>query len=158
MASRARIAAFAAPAELPALFSRFDVVAVPSLDTPRWSEQFGRVAVEAMAAGVPVVVSDSGALAEVVCGAGALVPQGDVGALAEALRRVSGDAAERQRMGRSGHERAKHYSWAAVASRQAALYRRMSASTLASMDGASPVEVAMESGVRPPARDAEVTE
>ena len=56
---------------LAAVYQRFDVVVVPSLDTPSWVEQFGRVAVEAMASGVAVVASRSGALPEVVGDAGA---------------------------------------------------------------------------------------
>ena len=67
------------------MYRRFDVVVVPSLETPSWVEQFGRVAVEAMASGVVVVASRSGSLPEVVGEAGVLVPPGDVGALADAL-------------------------------------------------------------------------
>ena len=58
-ADRARIVGYVEHDALPELYRSFDVVAVPSLETPVWVEQFGRVAVEAMAAGVPVVASDS---------------------------------------------------------------------------------------------------
>ena len=81
-----------APDELAGVYRRFDVVAVPSLETPSWIEQFGRVAVEAMASGVAVVASDSGSLPEVVADAGILVPPGDVGALAGALGTAAGPA------------------------------------------------------------------
>nr|WP_257907418.1 glycosyltransferase [Janibacter limosus] len=48
-------------ADLPDFYRGLDVLAIPSLTTPTWTEQFGRVAVEAMACGTPVVASDSGA-------------------------------------------------------------------------------------------------
>jgi glycosyltransferase involved in cell wall biosynthesis len=74
-----------------ALMAECDVLAVPSLTAPDWAEQFGRVVVEAFAESVPVVVSSSGALPEVVSGAGVVVPEGDAGALARALDRFTDD-------------------------------------------------------------------
>ena len=50
---------------------------MPSRTLPHLKEQFGRAAVEAMAAGVPVVAYDSGALGEVIGDTGVLVPEGD---------------------------------------------------------------------------------
>lgn len=75
------------------LFRRIDVLAVPSVSP----ESFGLVAAEAMAAGVPVVVSDAGALPEVV-GPGHpwIVPRGDVEALADALLAVASSPSERR--------------------------------------------------------------
>ncbi|NUT57308.1 MAG: glycosyltransferase family 4 protein, partial [Agromyces sp.] len=57
------------PDDIEDFYRSLDVLAVPSLPTPTWTEQFGRVAVEAMASGVPVVSSDAGALPAVVGGA-----------------------------------------------------------------------------------------
>src|SRR5262249_46777625 len=54
-----------------------DLLALPSLTTPRWAEQFGRVLVEAMGRGVPVVGSSSGAIPEVIGDAGLLFPESD---------------------------------------------------------------------------------
>jgi glycosyltransferase involved in cell wall biosynthesis len=101
--------------ELPSVYRRFDALAVPSLRTPDWVEQFGRVAVEAMAAGVPVLASDDGALRDVVGGAGVLVPPGDVIAWRKAMERVASDPLERARLRALGLERAQRYTWAAVA-------------------------------------------
>ena len=99
------------------------MVAVPSLETPSWIEQFGRVAVEAMASGVAVVASDSGSLPEVVAEAGILVPPDDVGALAAALGRLRDRPGERARLAGAGRRRAARYGWDQVAARQLELYR-----------------------------------
>lgn len=74
--------------ELPNYLNCMDVLAVPSLTTMDWKEQYGRVIAEAMACGVPVVGSDSGAIPEVIDSAGFIVPEGDVAQLAEALQKA----------------------------------------------------------------------
>lgn len=43
-----------------------DVLVLPSLTTPRWKEQFGRILVEAMACGVAVVGSSSGEIPNLI--------------------------------------------------------------------------------------------
>ena len=48
-----------------------------SLPTKGWEEQFGMVLIEAMACGTPVVACASGAIPEVLGGAGTLVEPGD---------------------------------------------------------------------------------
>jgi glycosyltransferase involved in cell wall biosynthesis len=74
-------------AELARLRAGASVALVPS----RAAETFGLAALEAMAAGLPVVASRMGALAELE-GDAELVAPGDVAATAAALRRVAGDA------------------------------------------------------------------
>lgn len=125
LAHRVRIEGFVSQDELPDTYRRFDVLVVPSVETPSWIEQFGRVALEAMASGVAVVVSDSGALPEVLGGAGLLVPPDDQVALAEALTRLRDDPVERARLAEAGRRRAHDFSWPAVAERQLALYEEM---------------------------------
>jgi len=125
LGGRVRISGFTSPEELPAVYRRFDVLAIPSLETPGWIEQFGRVAVEAMASGVPVVASDSGSLPEVVGDAGLLVPPGDAVALAEALRGLAADPARRAALSSRARERARRWSWEEIARRQYGLYRSM---------------------------------
>jgi glycosyltransferase involved in cell wall biosynthesis len=72
-------------------------------------EPFGRVVVEAMAAGVPVIATDSGGKREIVDDGvtGVLVPQGDVAALAEAMATLMRDPERRARLGAAARERAR---------------------------------------------------
>jgi glycosyltransferase involved in cell wall biosynthesis len=69
---------------------------------------------EAMACGVPVVVSDLPGMAHLIreSGSGLIVPPGDPQALAEAVRRLFYEAEERRRMGIRGRELVeKAHSW-----------------------------------------------
>jgi glycosyltransferase involved in cell wall biosynthesis len=84
-----------------------DLLALPSLTTPRWAEQFGRVLVEAMARGVPVVGSSSGAIPEVIGDAGLIVPEGDAVALAAAIHSIRDSAALRADLIARGLSRAR---------------------------------------------------
>ena len=127
-------------ADLAGFYRGLDVLAIPSLTTPGWVEQFGRVAVEAMASGIPVVASDSGALPDVVGGAGVLVPPGDAQALGAALVSVVDDAGRWERMRAAGLARASGATWPQVAQRYQRLYR-LAAQTPAALDRDRPVEV-----------------
>jgi len=96
------------------------VVAVPS----RWPEPHGLVAVEAMAAGVAVVASRTGGLAEIVEHGvtGTLVDPGDAGALAGALDDLLAEPERRSRMGAAGAVRAGRYHTTAVLPRMIEAY------------------------------------
>lgn len=71
-------------------------------------EGFGRVAIEAMAAGKPVIGPAAGGFAESVVDGetGRLVPPGDPTALAAGIETLAADPASRARYGRAGRERA----------------------------------------------------
>ncbi len=126
--------------DLPGFYSTLGVLAVPSLPVPGWREQFGRVAVEAMSCGVPVVASDTGALPDVVGGAGELVPPGDPVALREALVRLGTDTAMAATARRTGHARAEECSWDRVAERYLQMYKAALHTPLPGA-GRRPVEV-----------------
>jgi glycosyltransferase involved in cell wall biosynthesis len=111
--------------ELPELYRDLDVLVIPSLPTPRWQEQFCRVAVEAMASGVPIVASASGSLPEVVGDAGLLVPPGDPVALGEALTELAGSPRRRSQLGERGRARSARFSWTSVARAHLALYEEV---------------------------------
>jgi len=76
---------------------------------PTPGEHFGRVYIEAMACGKPVVAADSGGAKEIVLSeqTGILVPPNDPGALAEALVRLAANETLCQSMGRAGRRRAE---------------------------------------------------
>jgi glycosyltransferase involved in cell wall biosynthesis len=75
---------------------------------PAQAEPFGRVAAEALLAGVPVVAFRDGGLPEIVDdgATGLLTPPGDLGALADGVVRLLDNPELRARLGRSGQERA----------------------------------------------------
>ncbi len=111
-----------ATAELAALLGRASVAVVPSIYEP-----FGMVALEAAAAGAPLVVSDVGGLHELVEDGvdGVRVPPGDVGALADAVGGLLADEVRAGRLARTARQRARsEHIWAAVAARTAEVYAR----------------------------------
>lgn len=86
------------------LYATADVFVLPTL-----ADCFPLVVQEAMAAGLPVVASDVGAISEAVSDgqSGFLVRSGDVPALASALMTLAHDWARRRTMGHYGRERAE---------------------------------------------------
>lgn len=90
-------------AAVPRLLAGADVFVLPSLH-----EGLGIAAIEAMAAGLPVIASRVGGLAEIVVDGetGILVPAGDAAALAAAIRRVAADPAWAHAAGQRGRTRA----------------------------------------------------
>ncbi len=81
----------ASHAEVARYMNAADVVVLPSITTPTFKEQYGRVIPEAMACGRLVVVSDCGALPEVAGPPGVVVKQNDESSLREALLRILDD-------------------------------------------------------------------
>jgi glycosyltransferase involved in cell wall biosynthesis len=109
---------------VPSLLKALDVLVLPSVTIlPQHREQFGRVLAEAMAAGVPVVGSSSGAIPEVIGDAGLVVPERDPAALARAIEAVLAQPELRQRLIAAGRQRAwSTFDWASVAEQTRALF------------------------------------
>ena len=78
-------------AQMPQIYHQFDAFVLPSLTHHNWKEQFGRVIVEAMASGVPVIGSDSGAIPDVIDDAGIITPEGNAQALSRAITQLQTD-------------------------------------------------------------------
>jgi glycosyltransferase involved in cell wall biosynthesis len=102
------------------LLGRWDVFVQPSLD-----EGFGMAALEAMAAGVPVIGSRAGGLPELIEDGwtGYVVPPADVPALAGRLRELSNDVERRRAMGEAARVRAqKRFSADRMSAELVAIY------------------------------------
>jgi glycosyltransferase involved in cell wall biosynthesis len=92
--------------DVPVVLAATDVLLVPS-----WREAFGRVVIEAMAMGVPVVATAVGGPAEIVRPEidGLILPPRDPEGWAAALAPLIGDRDRRRRMGEAGRERAADF-------------------------------------------------
>jgi glycosyltransferase involved in cell wall biosynthesis len=112
-------------ASVPEYFHQMDLMVIPTETTKRIREQFGRVIVEAMASGVPVIGSSCGAIPEVIGDAGLVFPEGNAAALATAMRRMLSDQSLRERLSIAGQARVEQYSWERVADKTHDLYRQV---------------------------------
>jgi glycosyltransferase involved in cell wall biosynthesis len=123
---RAVFAGAVAHEAVPDYLAALDLLVLPSRTTAAWAEQFGHVLIEAMAAGVPVVGSDSAAIPEVVGDAGLIFPEGDVEALRARISSLLGDQALRRALIARGRARVERlYSQAVIAAAQRDIYARV---------------------------------
>lgn len=110
--------------QVPDYINRMSIFAVPSTED---SESFGVAAVEAMACGVPPVVSNVGGLPEVVIEGktGFVVPKENPEKLSEAMVKLIEDPELRKRMGNNGVEHVRmYYNWIDNANGMIDLYIR----------------------------------
>lgn len=108
--------------DVPRWLPVMDALAVPSVEEP-----FGRMIVEGMHAGLPVVAFESGAAREIVEDGrtGLLVPAGDVAALASALEDLVGDPARARRLGLAARSAALRYEPSAIAREMESVYEHL---------------------------------
>jgi glycosyltransferase involved in cell wall biosynthesis len=127
MAGRVHFAGAVASVDMPNWLAACDVVALPSISTRNWVEQFGRILIEAMACGVPVIGSSSGEIANVIGEEGGfVVPEGNSDALARSLLQFSGSKALRAEFGQSARNRVlAKYTHARVAADTVDYYRTL---------------------------------
>jgi L-malate glycosyltransferase len=112
--------------QVPAYLNCMDCLVLPSRTTEKWKEQFGLVLAQAMACGVPVIGSDSGAIPEVIADAGLIFPEGDVAALRGCLLRLQNDPALRAELSVKGRARVlAHYTHERIAEQTVAIYRQL---------------------------------
>lgn len=107
--------------DLPAFYNGAKAVLSPSL-----SEGFGFAPLEAMACGVPVVVSTRPAMPEIAGDAGYYVDPEDTDQMAQGIYNVVHDSELSARMSERGLERARAFSWEKCAQETSKLYRNVS--------------------------------
>lgn len=103
-----------------------DIFCLPSKSTKYWQEQFGMALVEAMACGLPIITTNSGAIME-VCGEAALyVKQGDSNDLQLKIERLIMDEKARTNLRKKSLDRAKEkYDHKKIASQIDHLYKKV---------------------------------
>ncbi|MCI0432554.1 MAG: glycosyltransferase family 4 protein [Gemmatimonadetes bacterium] len=110
---------------MPDWLNALDVLVLPSVRLRNRMEQFGRILVEAMACGVPVVGTTCGEIPRVIGNAGIVVTERREAELAAALAALEGDAVERARLGGLGRRRVlEHFTNDSIAERTVRFYRR----------------------------------
>ncbi|MBV9233430.1 MAG: glycosyltransferase family 4 protein, partial [Candidatus Eremiobacteraeota bacterium] len=85
--------------------------AAVALTIPSYHETFGMPLLEAMACGTPAIAAAAGSLPEVGDTAPLYAPPDSVNGWADALRRVSNNAALRERLRAAGLRQARRFSW-----------------------------------------------
>jgi glycosyltransferase involved in cell wall biosynthesis len=114
--SRVRAVSGVTHDEMPSYVNAMDVLCAPSRTTSRWREQFGRMLIEAMACGVPVLASPAGEIPHVVGEAAVLVDGDDPAAWRHAIEQLLFDDRQRAALAVRGLERARtRFAWPLVA-------------------------------------------
>jgi glycosyltransferase involved in cell wall biosynthesis len=104
--------------DLPYVYGGAEALLLPSL-----YEGFGLPPLEAMACGIPAVVSDVGALPEVVGESALIVNPYSTTSIAEGIHRVVSDRNLREELTKRGLQRAKRFSWEKTARETLHVYR-----------------------------------
>ena len=112
--------------EVPAYLNAMDVLCAPSETTSQWREQFGRMLIEAMACGVPVIASRSGEIPHVLSDAGVLIEERDIAGLTQAIDSLLGDPGTRRELASKGLTRARErFAWPIVARAHLAFFEEL---------------------------------
>lgn len=115
------------PDEILEEFKSLDILVLPSLTTPSWAEQFGRVLIEAMSVGTVPIGSSSGEIPWVIGDAGLVFPEGDSHALAKTLEGLIRDPREWAVLSHKARARFESaFRWETVGRQLEVFYRSIS--------------------------------
>jgi glycosyltransferase involved in cell wall biosynthesis len=112
--------------DIPGVMQQFDALVLPSRTTANWKEQFGRVLIEAMSCGVPVIGSSSGEIPHVIGDGGLVFAEGDSQALANHVHYLSTTQDAYAALSQQARQRIlTTYTQGAVAHQYWQIYRQM---------------------------------
>jgi glycosyltransferase involved in cell wall biosynthesis len=115
--------------QMPKLYGELDALVLPSLTQRNWKEQFGRVLIEAMACGVPVVGSTCGEIPNVIGDAGLIFSENDSEALQEQLRKLHQQTKLRDDLAQRGRQRVlQRFTMKQVADATVEVYKQLAIS------------------------------
>ncbi len=107
-------------------YANADIFCLPSRSTSTWEEQYGMCLIEAMASGVPIVATKTGAIPEVCGEIALLVKQQTPHALYNAIHKLIYNKQQRQKMGAEGRQFAEeNYNPKKIAKQIAAVYQKV---------------------------------
>jgi len=112
--------------KIPEFLNKMDILILPSITTKNWKEQFGRVIIEAFAAKVVVIGSDSGAIPEVIGDAGIVFKEKDSKDLSNKIKDLMEDKELFIKCINKGYERVKNnYTNEIIAEKIDKFYKRI---------------------------------
>ena len=107
-------------------YPAMDAFALPSRTTAAWKEQFGRVLIESMLCGTPVIGSSSGEIPLVIGDAGLIFPEQDVQGLANCIVKFMDNPDMRQIFSELGRTRVlDRFTWKRIAQQTAKIIREV---------------------------------
>ena len=112
--------------EMPRVYGEVDLFVLPSRSAPNWIEQFGRVLIEAMACGVPVIGAATGEIPNTIGDAGLTFAENDAAGLRAQIERVMTDETLRRDLTDRGLCRVlQTFTQASIARQTVEVYREM---------------------------------
>lgn len=112
--------------EMPVFYNACKALAVPSRTLSNWKEQFGRVLIEAMACGVPVIGSRCGEIPNLIGDAGLLFNEDDADGLAAHIRGLAAQPELHELLAQQGRRRVlDRFTMSQIAAQTAGFYRAL---------------------------------
>jgi glycosyltransferase involved in cell wall biosynthesis len=97
---------------------------------PSYAEGMSNAALEAMACGLPLILTDTGGSLEMINGNGCIVPTGNANAIAQQIINLIGNPGQTSEMSKQSRFLAEQLSWKQVARQYYELYYQVAAESL----------------------------